>query len=205
MVLGISSARTGAAIAALWCGIGINHAAAEPECADAVRTLMQGNLAWDTPIRSRSTTTMSGQEMVNLGLNDGKSHLTMDAEGNPVSLFIDDRFYSTADKGESWTLVQTYAPEVMAETKAGLAAQAEAAENITCEYGLDLDGKSVNHYAVDYALHNTGMPMHGEYWVDAETGFAWKSLTVSDPGGNEVRIEQVSEPAPGEIIPDPDG
>lgn len=179
---------------------------AEPQCAEAVRALMQGNAPVQTPVKSRSTTTMpGGLTMVNLGLSEGKNHLTMDEDGNPLSLFSDDKFYTTADKGETWTLVQTYSPEVMAETREGLAAQAENARNITCAFALEFEGKTVNHYTVDYTLYNTGTPMHGEYWVDAETGFAWKALTVSDPGGNEIVIEQVSEPAPGQSPPDPEG
>lgn len=190
-------------LTAIALGLATVQAAAEAECAADVRKLMQGDLAWDTPIKSRSVTTMGEQEMVNLGLTDGKHHLTMDAQGTPVSLFTENKFYTTADKGASWTLVQTYTPEVMAETKAGLASQAEKATNITCDYGLDLDGRRVNHYGVDYALHNTGTPMRSEYWVDAETGFAWKALTISDPGGNEITIVQSSEPAPGETVPQP--
>ena len=186
-------------------GLTAPEAYAEADCAAEVRKLMQGELAWDTPIRSRSITKMAGQEMVNLGLTDGEHHLSMDAQGTPVSLFIDDKFYMTADQGASWTLVQTYAPDVMAKTKAGLASQAEKATNITCDYDLELDGRRVNHYRVDYALHDIGTPMHSEYWVDAETGFAWKSLTISDPSGNAITIEQSSEPAPGEAVPNPEG
>ncbi len=70
----------------------------------------------------KSTTTMAGgQTMVNLGLSDGKNHLTMDEDGSPVSLFREDKFYTTADKGETWTLVQTYSPDVMAQSRDGLA------------------------------------------------------------------------------------
>lgn len=180
-------------------------AQAEPECADEVRALMQGSGPSETAVKSRSTTKMAGGlTMVNFGLSDGKNHLTMDENGSPVSLFREDKFYTTADKGETWTLVQTYSPEVMAQGRDGLASQAEKATNITCSYGVDLDGRTVNHFTVDYAIYNTGTPVHGEYWVDPETGFAWKARTVSDPGGNEIVIEQVSEPAPGESPPDPD-
>jgi hypothetical protein len=196
---------TAFAAAAMLVAIGAPPAQAAPECADAVRALIQGSPSIEIPVKSRSTTTMAGgQVMVNLGLTEGKNHLTMDENGDPVSLFREDKFYTTADKGETWTLVQTYSPEVMAQTREGLASQAENATNITCTYGVDLDGRSVNHFTVDYAIYNTGTPVHSEYWVDAETGFAWKTRTVSDPGGNEIIIEQVSEPAPGESPPDPD-
>ncbi|WP_422370226.1 hypothetical protein [Hoeflea sp.] len=179
---------------------------AEPDCADDVRALMQGTAPHEGAVRSRSITRMAGgMEMVNLGLTEGQNHLTMDANGNPVSLFRDNKFYTTSDAGQTWTLVQTYSAETMEQTQQGLAQQAEKARNITCEYGLDLEGRKVNHYTVDYELHGTGMPMQGRYWVDAETGFAWKAVTISDPGGNETVIEQVSEPAPGESPPDPEG
>lgn len=195
---------TAFAAAAMLVAIGAAPAQAAPECADAVRALIQGSPSIKTPVKSRSTTTMAGgMKMVNLGLTEGKNHLTMDENGVRVSLFREDKFYTTADKGETWTLVQTYSPEVMAQTREGLASQAENATNITCNYGVDLDGKSVNHFTVDYAIYNTGTPVHSEYWVDGETGFAWKARTVSDPGGNEIIIEQVSEPAPGESPPDP--
>lgn len=193
------------AAAAMLIALGTAPALAEPECADQVRALMQGTASGETTVKSRSTTTMAGgQTMVNLGLSDGKNHLTMEEDGSPVSLFREDKFYTTADKGKTWTLVQTYSPEVMAQTRDGLASQAEKATNITCTYGVDLDGRTVNHFTVDYVMHNAGTPVHGEYWVDPETGFAWKALTVFDPGGNETIVEQVSEPAPGESPPDPD-
>lgn len=193
------------AAVAMLVALGAAPAQAEPECADEVRALMQGSAPGETAVKSRSTTTMAGgHTMVNLGLSDGKNHLTMDENGSPVSLFREDKFYTTADKGETWTLVQTYSPEVMAQSRDGLASQAEKATNITCSYGVDLDGRAVNHFTVDYAIYNTGTPVHSEYWVDPETGFSWKARTVSDPGGNEIVIEQVSEPAPGESPPDPD-
>lgn len=196
--LGAACLITGLTIAA--------PAMAEPDCADDVRALMQGTAPHEGAVRSRSITRMAGgMEMVNLGLTEGQNHLTMDANGNPVSLFRDNKFYTTSDAGQTWTLVQTYSAETMEQTQQGLAQQAEKARNITCEYGLDLEGRKVNHYTVDYELHGTGMPMQGRYWVDAETGFAWKAVTISDPGGNETVIEQVSEPAPGESPPDPEG
>jgi hypothetical protein len=179
-------------------------AMAEDDCADEVRALMQGTAPHEGPVRSRSVTRMTGgMEMVNLGLTEGQNHLTMDADGNPVSLFRDNKFYTTSNAGQTWTLVQTYSAETMEQTRQGLAQQAEKARNITCEYGKDLDGAKVNHYTVEYERHGTGTPMQGQYWVDAETGFALKAVTISDPGGNETVIEQVSEPAPGETIPAP--
>ncbi|WP_420409512.1 hypothetical protein [Hoeflea sp.] len=186
-------------------GLIVAPAMAEADCADEVRALMQGNAPHEGPIRSRSVTRMTGgMEMVALGLTDGKNHLSMDADGNPVSLFRDNKFYTTSDAGQSWTLVQTYSAETMEQTRQGLARQAEQASNITCEYGVDLDGTEVNYYTVDYEYHGTGTPVHGQYWVDAETGFALKAITTSDPGGNETVIEQVSEPAPGETLPAPE-
>lgn len=182
------------------------QANAEPECAEAVRALIQGSPSLQGPVSSRSTTTMAGgQTMVTLGLTEGKNHLSMDENGSPLSLFRNDKFYTTTDNGKSWTLVQTYSQDVMDQTREGLATQAENAKNIVCQFGIDLDGKTVNHYVADYAIHNTGTPVHSEYWVDAETGFPWKSLTISDPGGNEIVIEQISEPAPGQTPPDPEG
>ena len=193
------------AAAAILVLAGAAPAHAEAQCAEAVRALMQGLSPSETAVKSRSVTTMAGgQKMVNLGLTEGDNHLTMDESGSPVSLFRDDRFYTTADKGETWTLAQTYSPEVMAETRNGLASQAEKATNFTCTYGVDLDGRTVDHFTVDYVMHNAGTPVHGEYWVDPETGFAWKALTIFDPGGNETIVEQMSEPAPGESPPDPD-
>ena len=194
------------AAAAMLVALGAAPAQAEPDCADQVRALMQGSAPSGTPVRSQSVTTMAGgQKMVNFGLSDGKTHLTMDENRAPVSLFREDKFYTTPDNGKTWTLVQSYTPEVMAESRDGLASQAEKATNITCSYSVDLDGRTVNHFTVDYALYNTGTPVHGEYWVDPDTGFAWKALTIFDPGGSETVIEQMSEPAPGESPPDPEG
>ena len=194
------------AAAAMLVALGAAQAQAEPDCADQVRAIMQGSPSTETAVKSQSVTTMAGgQKMVNFGLSDGKTHLTMDENHTPVSLFREDKFYTTPDKGETWTLAQTYTPEVMAETRDGLASQAEKATNITCNYGVDLDGKTVNHFTVDYAIYNTGTPVHSEYCVDPDTGFAWKALTVFDPGGSETVVEQTSEPAPGESPPNPEG
>lgn len=179
--------------------------AQEPPCADAVRALMQGE-GPKIPHRLTATTTMpGGQTMINRGENDAKGgHLSMDENGVPVSLFITDRFYTSADKGETWTLVQTYSPDVMKATKDGLAAQAKEATDIVCEMDAGFEGRPAHRYAVGYRLHNTGTPMRSEYWVEPDTGFAFRALTVSDPGAaGEITILQLSEKAPDVVIPDP--
>lgn len=203
---GVKNRYAPTAVLAVLIALFSQQANAEPECAEAVRALIQGSPSLQGPVSSRSTTTMAGgQIMVTLGLTEGKNHLSMDENGNPLSLFRNDKFYTTPDNGKSWTLVQTYSQDVLDRTREGLVTQAENAKNIACQFGIDLDGKTVNHYSVDYAIHNTGTPVHSWYWVDAETGFPWKTLTISDPGGNEIVIEQISEPAPGQSPPDPEG
>lgn len=203
---GVKNRYAPTAVLAVLIALFSQQANAEPECAEAVRALIQGSPSLQGSVSSRSTTTMAGgQIMVTLGLTEGKNHLSMDENGNPLSLFRNDKFYTTPDNGKSWTLVQTYSQDVLDRTREGLVTQAENAKNIACQFGIDLDGKTVNHYSVDYAIHNTGTPVHSEYWVDAETGFPWKTLTISDPGGNEIVIEQISEPAPGQSPPDPEG
>lgn len=179
--------------------------AQEPPCAEAVRALMQGE-GPKIPHRLTATTTMpGGLTMINRGENDAKGgHLSMDENGVPVSLFITDRFYTSPDKGQSWTLVQTYSPEVTKETRDGLASQAKDATNIVCDLDVGFEGRPAHRYAVDYALYNTATPMRSEYWVEPDTGFAFRSMTVSDPGSaNEITILQLSEKAPDVVIPDP--
>lgn len=179
--------------------------AEEPPCAEAVRALMHGE-GPKIPHRLTATTTMpGGQTIVNRGENDAKGgHLTMDENGVPVSLFITDRFYTSPDKGQSWTLIQTYSAEVIKDIKDGLATQAKEATNIVCDLDAGFEDRPAHHYAVDYRIHSTGTPMHSEYWVEPDTGFAFRSVTVSDPGtASEITILQLSEKAPDVVIPDP--
>ena len=90
----------------------------------------------------------------------------------------------------------------MEEVRAGILSQAEKATNITCAYGTDLDGRTVDHYSVDYAIYNTGKAAHSEYWIDADTRFVWRDVTEFE-GDPAIVITVDAEPAPDMALPDP--
>ena len=69
------------------------------------------------------------------------------------------------------------------------------------DYGVDLDGKTVNHYSADYTLYNTGDPAHVEYWVDPDNGFVWRDINHFK-GATETIVEVNAEPAPDMTLPD---
>ncbi len=179
----------------------------QAECEKAVRALMApyGENAPDASIQRFGTvTTKFGEhEMKGYSLQTAEGSLYYDQNKNPASLSsINGDVYTTADGGETWTLVNSTSEEVMKEVQAGILSQAEKATNITCEYGVDLDGRTVNHYAVDYALYNTGAPVHSEYWVDPDNGFVWRDL-MHAKGEQEVITITDAEPAPDMSLPDP--
>lgn len=172
-------------------------------CEAAARAAMS-DYDWPEPMRQNVQTIMGGNTIIGTAVSTGAHRaMYMDADGKPQSLSIDDKFYSTMDGGESWTLVQHYSEETMTAIRDGIRSQAENATNIVCQYGIDLDGKTVDHFAVDYVLHNTDKPMKGEYWLDSESGFIWRVKTVSTSDGTV--IVQDNEPAPGATLPDPEG
>lgn len=141
----------------------------------------------DTKIRSMALTTPDNRGMA------------MDENGNPVSLWIGNKFYTTTDQGKTWKLLSETTDAAQQEFLDGLKSQAEKATNISCEYDVDLDGKQVHHFSLDYELHSNGMAMKGEYWIDAETSFPWRVRTVSPHNV----IVQDNVPEPNAEIPDP--
>ena len=148
-----------------------------------------------------SVTKIAGQEMRGYSLQTPDGSLYYDQDKNPTSLsFSSGETYFSPDKGKTWTLANPNSKEVMDAAYAGLRSQAEKAENIVCEYGVDLDGKTVNHYSADYKLYNTGDPAHVEYWVDPENGFVWRDINHFK-GAAETIVEVNAEPAPDMTLP----
>ncbi|MFD0916305.1 hypothetical protein ACFQ14_07800 [Pseudahrensia aquimaris] len=129
-----------------------------------------------------------------------KRGLTMNEQGVPVSLFNDGKFYTTSDGGKNWKLMSESTPEQQRAYLDGLAKQALEATNIECAYGVDLDGKTVDRFSMDYALYPSGMKMKGTYWRDAQNGFPWRIETVSPHN----TIIQDNEPAPNAVVEVPD-
>lgn len=194
-------------VAAILLGLAPAAAADQAECEAAVRKLMAPfgeNAPAETQNRfGTSVTKIGGQEMKGYSLQTAEGSVYYDADKNPVSLsFTNGDVYTTADGGKSWTLVNSTPKEVMDEVFAGIRSQAEKATNITCTYGVDLNGRTVHHYAVDYELYNTGAPVHSEYWVDPETGFVWRDLMHAG-GEMEVVSTVDAEPAPDMQLPKP--
>lgn len=150
-----------------------------------------------------SVTTFGETEMRGYSLQTAEGSLYYDQERNPVSLsFANGDVYTTADSGKTWTLANATPKEVMDAVIAGVISQAEKATNITCEEGVDLDGRLVNHYGADFEIYNTGTPTRSEYWVDPETGFVWRD-TMHSKGDPEVLVTVDAEPAPEMTLPDP--
>lgn len=157
------------------------------------------------PVRSDVTTVMAGQEIKNTVISQpDKRGMTMDDKGNPISLWIGGKFYTSSDAGKSWSLLSEQTDEQMAEQEATRAAEAAASTGHACEYGIDLDGKTVNRLALSYVLTSSGTPVTGTWWVDAENGFPWK-VVFEFGGAAPTTITQVSAPDPTVEIPDPAG
>lgn len=163
------------------------------------------DVAHPVPMRQNVTTEMAGNTIVSFALStpDGRG-MALDANETPVSLWIGGRFYSSADGGESWTLVSEQTREQLDAQAAGRQTQADQATNIACDYGVDLDGKTVNRFALDYALAGSGIPVKSRYWVDAETRFPWRVIHEFG-GANPSVITQNNQPVDALSIPDPDG
>ena len=193
--------------AAAWLATALPAHADQAECEAAVRALMApyGDNAPDKTINrfGTSVTRIGEQEIKGYSLQTADGSLYYDQDKNPVSLsFINGDVYTTQDKGETWTLVNSTSAEVMEEVRAGIESQAEKATNITCAYGTDLDGRTVDHYSVDYAIYNTGKAAHSEYWIDADTRFVWRDVTEFE-GDPAIVITVDAEPAPDMALPDP--
>ncbi len=181
----------------------------QAECEASVRALMApyGDNAPDATINrfGTSVTQIAGQEMKGYSLQTAEGSLYYDQSRTPISLSFDNGdVYATRDGGKTWTLANSTPKEAMDKAIAGLISQAAKATNISCEYGVDLDGKTVHHYSVDYEIYNTRTPVHSEYWVDPETGFIWRDLMHST-GTPEVTVITDAEPAPDMTLPDPNG
>ena len=205
-ILSTFPTSTAALTAAMLCLSPMVAIAQEPDCEQAIRALMTKTEV-PVPVRYQATTEMSGQKMENSGITEtAKRHLTMDGNGVPVSLFVDGKFYTSPDKGVSWKLQHTYSEEELAIQRDGVKWQADNASNFSCEFDIEIDGRSAHHYGVDFPLQNseTDITTHSEYWLDSETGFVFKALTISKTGGIEVTITQHIQPDPDAKVPVPE-
>lgn len=181
----------------------------QAECERTVRAIMApyGENAPKPPLNrfGASVTKMGEHEMKGFSLQTANGSLYFDEERNPVSLsFANGDVYTTPDGGKSWTLANSTPKDVMDKAIAGIRSQAENATNITCEYGVEFEGRTVNKYAADYTIYNSGAPTRSEYWVDSETGFVWRDVMHSK-GQTEITVTVDAKPAPDMTLPDPKG
>lgn len=157
------------------------------------------------PMRQNVTTEMGDAvtESVALSTPDGRG-MALDANGDPVSLWIGGRFYTTADGGETWTLLREQTQAELDQQAANLRQQAKDATDFVCDYDIELNGHAVHRFEARYVLIPSGAPVRSQYWVDAETGFPWR--VVHEFGGDvPMAITQDNEPAPDLTIADPEG
>ncbi len=99
------------------------------------------------------STTINGTKQIGYSFQSPDGSVYYDADKNPVSLsFSTGENYWSADTGTTWTLSNPNSPEVMKEATDGLRSQAAKATNITCDYGIEFEGKTVNHYKVDHVM-----------------------------------------------------
>lgn len=179
--------------------------ASQAECEKKVRALLypyEENKPNTVLNRFASvTTTINGKEQKGFSLQTPDGSVYYDGDRRPTSLsFVTGESYWTPDRGKTWKLVNPNSKEVMQKVYAGLRSQAEKATNITCKYGINVNGRVVNHYAADYKIYNTGDAVHIEYWVNPDNGFVWRDLTHAK-GAAEVVTDVQAEPAPEMKLP----
>ncbi|MEM8750455.1 MAG: hypothetical protein AAGF28_09135 [Pseudomonadota bacterium] len=170
-------------------------------CETAARAAML-DVRHPVPMRQSFETITGGKSVKSSAVSTPDNRgMAMDANGAPVTLWADRKFYTSADKGKTWNLMSESTEEAAQAQMDGLRQQAQNATNITCAFDIELDGKRVNHFKLDYTLYNIDMKMTGEYWVDAETGFPWRIKTTSP---HNVIIGN-NQPADDIVVPDPEG
>lgn len=187
----------------LICAVATAPALAADCEADARAAML--DVAHPTPMRQDVTTEMAGQKLKSAALSTpDRRGMSLDAAGNPVSLWGEGRFYTSSDGGKSWSLVSEQSEQDLAAQDDNLRKQAELATDIECAYDTDLDGKSVHRFFLSYEMIPAGIPVKSTYWVDAQSTFPWK--VVHEFGGtNPSTITQLNTPEPGLAIPEPEG
>ncbi len=169
------------------------------DCESDARAAMM-DVRHPVAMRQHIATIMGDNTIKSMALTTPDNHgMAMDENGTPVSLWIGNKFFTTTDQGKTWKLLSETTEEAQQEFLDGLKSQAEKATNISCEYDVELDGKQVHHFTLEYELYNNGMAMKGEYWVDAESSFPWRIKTVTPHN----IIIQDNVPEPGAKIPVP--
>jgi hypothetical protein len=156
------------------------------------------------PMRQDVTTAMAGNEIKSAALSTpGRRGMALDANETPTSLWIDGRFYTTSDAGATWSLVSEQTDEQLAEQDANRQQQADSATDFSCDYHIDLNGKTVDRLQLSYVMIPGDTPVTSTYWVDADTRFPWQ--VVHEFGGPAPSvITQRNSPMPDLTIADPD-
>ncbi|MFZ1682010.1 MAG: hypothetical protein WAT70_13410 [Rhizobiaceae bacterium] len=176
-------------------------AAADAECESAARAAML-DVRHKVAMTQHTETVMGEFVLKSTAITTPDNRgLVLDENDVPVSLWIGRKFYTSADGGKTWSLLSETSEAAEAAYFDALRRQAENATAITCAPGIAFEGRTVDHYTLDYALASTGAAMRGEYWVDTVTRFPWRIVTTSSVN----TIIQNNEPNPDAVIPDPDG
>lgn len=184
--------------------LGLSGQLALADCAADVRAAML-DVNHPVPMRQNVTTQMGDNTITSAALSTpDRRGMALDANDTPVSLWIGGRFYTSTDGGDNWTLLQEQSQEELDAQAANLRTQAENATEITCDYGVDLEGKTVNRLEASYEMIPSGIPVKSQYWIDAETSFPWR--VVHEFGGAAPSvITQDNVPMPDLTIDDPQG
>ncbi len=162
------------------------------------------DFAHPVPMRQDVTTEMAGQTIKSAALSTPERRgMSLDANGNPVSLWDGGRFYTTTDAGTTWSLLSEQSAEDLAARDANFQKQADKARDIACDYNIDLDGKTVHRFSLAYEMIPSGTPVESTYWVDAQNGFPWQVVHAFG-GANPSTITQRNSPEPDLQIPVPD-
>ena len=160
-----------------------------------------------TPVKIHVTQEIvGGMKSTNWNLQDGKGNWRtemIDPETMAWSMTVDNIFYSSGDKGTTWTKVREMdagaSPEAVAAT---LVERAKTVRNAECGEE-ELDGKAHETVAAEYDMQG-GYVVHDKYWIDPGTGYIPKLETKMKGSGFESFTTQLIEPAPGLTIEKPE-
>jgi hypothetical protein len=180
----------------------------DPSCAKRAYALMvptdnpEGRNT--TPRFGPTTTVFSNQKISGYSLQTVDGSLYFNDLKEPVSLSLSNgSWYTTADKGQTWTLGGSSSKAEMDAVLDELRRRAEKATNIVCKAGIAFNGLSVDYISAEVIVESSGAAMQLEYWIDPETGFVYRDVNTSLIEPKTV-ITVDAQPAAEMTLPDPE-
>ena len=180
---------------------------AAQDCPERFAELLKGQLHKGGVKIHVTQTIVGGMTSTNWHYNTGDGHWMtemIEPENMAWSLMHDNKFYTSSDRGKTWTFVRAMDDAGNNENaKKQAEMNAETATNQQCGQE-EVDGKMLETVSGTYiSSAMQGAEIDQKYWVEPDSGWIARSTMHVKGNGFEMKTDQLLEPAQQLSLPVP--